>query len=833
MARKKIAAKAAPPEITNPVKDSRVQYWLDEVDAAKRREEDYRTDGKKILEIYYGKRKEETPFNILYSNTETIFPALYSQVPRPVVERRFKDDDPVAKISSEAGKRVLAFLMDTNVEGYETFDQGMRAANLDALLPGRGITCVRYDADIGTLGQLEEVDSEGAEKEPEESNEVEDGEEEGQPEPEETPYKRGELICLDHKTWNKVYFGYAKKWSKMPWICYEEEIDREEAERLFGDDVAGELKYVSGDKDEKKQDSDTGKKKTATIYQIWSKVDRTIYFVSPQNRELMLKELKDPLGLTGFYSTPQPLQFMEKSDDLTPTALYSLYENQAEELNRLTVRINKIVQAIKARGLYDSALGADIKNLMDAMDNELVPAEMTSSMAAEKGLSNSIWFMPIEALVATLRELIAAREGAKQTIYEIMGIADIMRGASNASETLGAQQIKQNWGNLRLKRIQKEVQRYARDLIRIMLEMAATKFSAETWKKMTGLPYPTAEEKQMAMQALRMMPPPPPVQPGQQPPPPSPEMQKMQQTASMPSWDEILGVLQDDIQRAYRIDIETNSTVEPEAAEDQKNIQELLTAIGQFMQGIGPLVMQGVMPFQAAQAWLLAITRRYRFGDDVEDYIKQMQPPQQPDPQAQEQAKQEAETKRLQMQQQHEQTMEQFAVQRDTAKSQAEAQVEAARVQAQSDADARIAADKEKHATDRFNMEMAAKERMHSLEIAAKERTEQKKHQMSLAHEKSKAMLHETSQQKIALINARTKQAATDGAAIGADPEEMIEGEGPSPIQQLADSIRMLAEATAKQTPELVAAILADRMVVPQRDASGRMTHGISKVIKQ
>jgi hypothetical protein len=144
---------------------------------------------------------------------------------------------------------------------------------------------------------------------------------------------------------------------------------------------------------------------------------------------------------------------------------------------------------------------------MTADDNQLLPADKQASLAAEKGLSNAIWFMPLDVLIATLRELLAAREVCKQTIYEIMGVADILRGASNAAETLGAQQIKTQWGSLRLRPKQKEVQRYVRDLLRMMLEVAASKFSQETWARMTGLPYLTdaqfvAGSQQIAQAAL-------------------------------------------------------------------------------------------------------------------------------------------------------------------------------------------------------------------------------------------------------------------------------------------------------------------------------------------
>ena len=122
------------------------KQWIAELAAAKKREKDWRKDGEKILKIYSG--EEKVPFNILFSNTETLSPSLYSAIPRPVVDRRFKDDDPLGKAAAEAGRRTLEFLLDTNVEGYETYDEGMRASVMDALLPGRGVTSIKYDAEI-------------------------------------------------------------------------------------------------------------------------------------------------------------------------------------------------------------------------------------------------------------------------------------------------------------------------------------------------------------------------------------------------------------------------------------------------------------------------------------------------------------------------------------------------------------------------------------------------------------------------------------------------------------------------------------------------------------
>jgi hypothetical protein len=591
--------------------DKRVQHWLNELKAAQKREKDYRKDGQRIIDIYDGTKAKQTPFNILFANTETLFPALYSTLPRPVVERRFKDDDAIGKAGAMAGKRVLEFLLDTNIEGYETFDLGMKNAVLDALLPGRGVTAVKYDADVQDIPEGEEV----------------------------IPYKKSELACVDSRAWNRVFFGYAKKWSKVPWVAYEEHIDREEATRLFGEKIASQLVYTEADDREEKgkrgNEDDQGERRTCCIYQIWDKESRKVRYISEQYKDGYLKEEDDPLGLTGFFNCPRPMQFIEKSSDLSPVALYIIYEHQAQELNRIQQRINKIVEAIKARGVYDGELGEDLARIMEADDNMLIPADKASSLAAEKGLQNAIWFMPLEQLVVTLQQLYAARESCKQVIYEITGIADIMRGQSQASETLGAQQIKQSWGNLRLKRLQKEVQRYARDLLRLMLEIAATKFSEETWARMTSLPYLTEAKvqelqqvsaglKQQAQLAQA-------TQNQQQFQQVQQQLQQVDQQLQTPKWSDVLAMLKDDVQRAYRIDIETNSTVEPEAVEDQEHITQLMNSIGQYLNGIGPLVANGVMPFDAARAMLLAIVRRYRFGSEIEDQITAMQPPQEKD----------------------------------------------------------------------------------------------------------------------------------------------------------------------------------------------------------
>jgi hypothetical protein len=198
-----------------------------------------------------------------------------------------------------------------------------------------------------------------------------------------------------------------------------------------------------------------------------------------------------------------------------------------------------------------------------------------------------------------------------------------------ASETATAQKIKDQWGTLRLKKMQREVQRYTKDCLRLIGEIGVTKLGQPTIQAMTGLKYPTAED-QAKVQAMvqQVM-----AQPMQGPPPPEAQQTLAQAQALLqqPTWEDVLAALQDDVTRSYKVDIETNSTVDAEATEDKQDISDLLNAMSQFMSGVAPLVESGAMPFEAAQAMLMMIVRRFRLGDEIEDALKKMQPPKPPD----------------------------------------------------------------------------------------------------------------------------------------------------------------------------------------------------------
>lgn len=623
-----------------------VQNWLSELEKAYKREKDFLKRGEELISIYEGKKKETTPFNVLYSNTMTILPALYSNTPVPVVERRFKDDDPLGKISCDVAKRVLEFELDTGFRDYAPFDKCLKQATLEGLVAGRGMVAFVYD----TTSESPKVEETAAALGSKGSDAT------ATPLPPSGPSY--ETVCPKHIPWNRARFGFSLTWEDTPWIAFLHYMDREELVTNFGKEIGNAVELTISGAKEPADDSESAAGRPpkdsegatlAEVWQIWDKNTRTVVFVSPGLKAKRLKQVADPLKLSGFFPTPCPLTFIDKISSMVPVALYDLYENQATELNRITVRINGLIKMCKIAGFYDSTIEG-IEEALQKDDGLLTPAENISALNQGNHLDNSIWLLPLEKINTVIQQLYVAREQCKRVIYEIMGLADIQRGMTAASETASAQQLKSEWGTLRLQTPKDSVERYVRDCLRIMAEISFTHFSPQTVSQMTGLKFPSREEKQQAQQLL--------AQAQQmaaqaqaqaqvtgQPPPPAPQPPpEAVQAASLPAWEDILELLSDDIQRNYRIDVETNSTVNARATEDKRDVGELLTAISQFFNSIAPLVESGTMPFDAAKSILLAVIRRYKFGSEVEDQIKALKAPGPPPGQEQgAQAQQQAE----------------------------------------------------------------------------------------------------------------------------------------------------------------------------------------------
>lgn len=519
------------------------KLWNEALNLASKEEGEWRKAAKKCQDIYAneGKDEDRQKFNILFSNVETIVPAIYNSPPVPDVRRRFNDDDPDAKTVADVIERCISFAVDTSA-----FDKSMKSNVMDAVLPGRGVSRVQYMPFVGQ-------DATGQ------------------------PTILYQQVYLQAVQWDDFRHGPAKTWEAVPWVAFRHLMTREQLVQL-NPEVGPAIKLdaaVDGF-DDKNSNAPPDLFKRAVVWEIWDKESKHVLFQAESYKNSMLAQMAPPITTEGFFPCPEPMRSIYRTDSLVPIEPYRLYAAQAKELDDITKRLAKLIKVMRWRGIRAKALGDAFEKIQGLDDGELAPAENAMEVMQSQGsMENGVWLMPIDKLITVIRELAEQRERVKQVVYEITGIADIMRGASKANETLGAQQIKTQWGTLRVQELQKSVQSYARDVFRIMAEVIAEKFTPQVIALMTGV--------QLTPQQVQLM--------------------------------------QSDVTRKYRIDIETDSTIRADVTQAQQNISGFVQGLAQFTQAVGPMVQQGAMPPEVAIEMLVSFSRVFKLGRQVESAL--------------------------------------------------------------------------------------------------------------------------------------------------------------------------------------------------------------------
>ena len=372
-----------------------------------------------------------------------------------------------------------------------------------------------------------------------------------------------------------------------------------------------------------------------------------VYWINT-SYEGILEERKDPLLLKDFFPCPRPLLANVINNSVLPVPDYVEYQDQALQLDDFTNRIGMLSQAIKVAGVYDASAQGIQQILADGASNVLIPVDQYALLAEKGGIKGIIDFMPMEEIANTLLILYDARERVKNDLYEITGLADILRGASNAIETATAQQLKGQFATLRLSERQSEIQRFARDVLRLLGEIISTKFNVETLKKISGVQLLTEPEKQQALMIKQMQ--------------PDQTLGDIEDYLEEPTWDEVIALLRDEPAMMFRIDIETDSTIKADQQQEQADRIEFLAAVGSFLkQGaeaaatapelvplMGKMLMFGVRGFKIGKDLEASIED---FVNKAEDNFKAQQGQPKPDPEmAKIQAQQQIEMQKMQNQ---------------------------------------------------------------------------------------------------------------------------------------------------------------------------------------
>lgn len=689
--------------------DAKVRKWTNHIAAYKREFKKWEGRNAKILQRYRDEKVLRgdacAKFNILWSNVQTLVPATFAKLPQPDVSRRFKDNDPVGRVASMLLERALDF----EVQNYPDYRSTMKSCVYDRFLGGRGTAWARYEPHILAIPQ--ELPQDG-------SQVTEDVDE---------PEEQLDYECAptDYVHWKDFGHTVARTWEEVTGVWREVYMTRDACVERFGPELGEEIPLDSRPEDMKRGEAINDDNARALIYEIWDKETKTALWLSKSLGKFVDEKL-DPLGVEGFFPCPRPLFATLTNDSLIPVPDFSLYQDQANELDVLSERIQGLIDALKVRGVYNAEFSEIGRLFTEGENNALIPVKNFNAFAEKQGLKGAIDLVDIQPIAFALKTAYEAMEQCKQQIYDITGLADIVRGQSVASETATAQQIKGQYASMRLNSMKHDVAQFATELLQFKAQIICNKFDSETLSKISAAAQLTPQDQALVPQAIEM--------------------------------------LKSEPMRAFRIEIAADSLVQMDESQEKQDRMEMLTAVGGFMEKAIPAIQGAPETAPMLIEMLKFGVTAFKVGKGIEGVIdetldqikaqieqKKEQPPQ-PSPEEQKlQAETQLEQQRMQAQQQAAAQQAQIDQQTEMARAQADMAIERARMSMEAQFEQQ-----------RMAMEETAAQRQAQMDMQLE--------QMKLALEEFKAIKQAETSITVAQISAEAtltaqQESAADDAA--------------------------------------------------------------------
>lgn len=559
------------------------------------------------LEGFAGRENSwnDSKLDLFWASFEVLKPAVYARPPVPAVSPLFKDGKPLLNKTAELLERA-------SVSAFERTDMNsvMYSIRDDLLFAGRGVPWVRYDTDDG------------------------------------------QKVCVDYLDRKDFRHEPCRVWSEVGWVARRAWLSESEVEKRFKKTSKGaweDVKYTQR-RDKRNEDNNRAVTPKAGIWEVWHRADNKVYWVA-EGVDGLLDESEPELKLSGFFPCPKPAYATLKRRSLIPVPDWERYAVHFRKISELTGRIYTLLDMVRMKGLVPagSEIGDAVELALRSNSDSLVIPVNGAGLTSGSG--RLVEWLPLDQVAAAITGLIEARGQLISDFYELSGISDIMRGATEASETLGAQQLKTQYGSVRVQCKIDELQRVAADCVRIVAEVIAEKFTSQNIMDMAQLEIPTkkdiekrikeiekaAEEEMKALagqfeqQAQQAM------QSGEV----DPEQAQMaeqafqeQQQAIYQKYspmlaeaeqqipiEDIMKLLRDDKARSFAFDVESDSTILTDELQEKQSRQEFMEAFMTSSQGLMQMASTGEQGATLAGELMKFVLAPYRVGRQLDDSI--------------------------------------------------------------------------------------------------------------------------------------------------------------------------------------------------------------------
>lgn len=469
--------------------------WQMEISAAQKWIKKWHKQSDKVVERYLDNREKDvddvsTKLNLFNSNITTLQSMLYGRMPKVEVDRRFADqDDDVARVAGQILQRIL----NTDIESAgEDYSHVLRTALGDRLIVGLGTARIKYDFE-------EQISQVPPQVDPISGMELAPGYEDVQ--------IVDEWCDTVYLHWKDLLWSPCRTYAEMRWRAYRSYLTRDELVARFGEELGNAVPLNSkGPTYDKTKDSVVNKElwDQAEVWEIWDKQNKKVFwYVEGFDRILDMKD--DPLELDGFYPEPPPMMSNVTSSKYMPKADYTMAQDLYVQIDILETRISLLTAACKAVGVYDKGNDGIQRVFMEGVENQLIPVDNWAAFAEKGGLKGVVDWIPIEEVANVISILSDKQDRMINQLYQVTGMADILRGASSEGGVSATEQkIKAKFASIRVQALQDEFARFASDLQRIKAEIIARHYQPYCILQQSNIEAtPDAAVAQQAVQLIK------------------------------------------------------------------------------------------------------------------------------------------------------------------------------------------------------------------------------------------------------------------------------------------------------------------------------------------
>jgi hypothetical protein len=546
------------------------QRWSTEIQASQQELMKFHTDANRITQRYLDRRdayaKDESKVNLFWSTMKVLLSMLYARPPKADVSRTFQDfEDDQARVAGLMLQRILNRGFDENVS---VWDAAVRQGIEDWLIVGMGQIWLRYEVKTEPYIVPAVFDEFGMELQPEaEAERIVD---------EDAP--------VDYIYWEDFFYSPARTWPEVRWVARRVWMTKDQLVDRFGEEIA---KIVPLGVQVKKADVNDQSPKhdpwsKAEVFEIWCKENKKVYWYA-KGADVILDVKDDPLQLDGFFPCPKPLAANVTSSNFMPRADYIFAQDQFNELDEINTRITWLTRAAKVVGVYDKTADGVQRMFQQGAENQMIPVDNWALFAEKGGIKGQVDWAPIDMVVNCIERLRQYRQDKVMQIYEVLGISDVMRGSSRASETATAQQIKAQFGSTRIQLMQFYIADWISQALRIKAEIICKHWQPETIVKRSNIE--RTPDAAMALDAIAL--------------------------------------LKDEHMAQYRVNVEADSMAALDWAAERDAAVQFMQGLGAFISQVAPMAQSVPQAAPVLLSLLQWSVSKFRVSQQIEGVLDQ------------------------------------------------------------------------------------------------------------------------------------------------------------------------------------------------------------------